>query len=80
LTLQWDDRSKMCVTASGTCPGHVDPDHAPTGHVTAADHAHFDASWLPADAVFHRRQPAVPDDDRQRRHELRHFSHNDVVY
>jgi len=75
LGLQWDDEVKMCVTSSRTCPDrHVSGDHV------TVDHAHFDASWLPADAVFHRRQPATPDDGQRRRHQLRHFSQNDVIY
>ena len=76
LGLQWDDQVKMCVTSSRTCRDHVTGDHV----TAAADHAHFDASWLPADAVFHRRQPAAPDDRQRRRHELRHIGHNDVIY
>jgi len=70
LGLQWDDQIKMCVTDSRTCHHVTDDDHA---------HRHFDASWLPAETVFHRRQPALSDD--QRRHQLRHhFGRDDVTY
>ena len=91
LGLQWDDQSKMCVANSHTCHDdhvihdhvirdHVHTDHVATDHAHAADnHAHFDASWLEADRVFHRRQPAASNDEH-RRHPLRHFRHNDVIY
>jgi len=84
LGLQWDDDDKMCVTDSRTCrDDHVTDDHVTHDHVTA-DHvpsnlAHFDATWLEANRVFHRRQPSTSDDE-DRRHQLRHFHQNDVIY
>jgi len=81
LGLEWDDEIKMCVTNSRTCQltphdGHMTSDHAPRPDDPPPTRQ-FDASWLQADEVFHRRQPAMSDGER---HELHHLRHNDVIY